>query len=623
MSKLEPYQYSALTGKNSIRVLELSTNQVICLKAELKEHRLDSAPIYEAISYEWGSPQMSQMLIINQHTFVPITENLYSALKDIRDCGSGITSRGLWADAVCINQKDERERGEQVKLMGIIYKYAQRVIAYTGGNIVDIDVGIRLAKRLIEYGVRHANVPPGSKISPPNHLIQEFPVSAWQSLQELLSRNWYTRMWIVQESVVNDKMVMMCGTREISWTTFMELTSVSSRWNSLPQYSDFPMIAPNDERKTGALVAMTRLKELYRQCGRLPLLLSLQLCRDLKCSNSRDRVFALTLVCPEQSASADYKRSPESIYVEMAKSQLRSGGLAVLSFAGARRILNIPSWVPDWSAPASQHPILCKRRLSMSATQPSYRFGKDNVLQVRGRVVGIVNHLTSIMHYSMVTARLKRYYWARDEYDRLTQFGHWYRGGGTMFDALWRTIILNNDPDYPSIEASSLVADAFKLYVQPNKELAKQEASRWMSSRLPNRGLAPPPVDRLVQSAWAYEENMKLDPFHESGRLQSRNIVDDCTTSETSGNEYLQAMLKVGNLSRRLCTTTSGYIGMVPEEAQRHDLIVCFDSGVVPFVIRCLRPHEFSLIGDCYIHGLMGGEAYQEQSRRSAMISLR
>jgi hypothetical protein len=38
----------------------------------------------------------------------------------------------LWIDAICINQKDTAERNEQVKQMGKIYKFAERVIVWLG-----------------------------------------------------------------------------------------------------------------------------------------------------------------------------------------------------------------------------------------------------------------------------------------------------------------------------------------------------------------------------------------------------------------------------------------------------------------------------------------------------------
>ena len=40
--------------------------------------------------------------------------------------------RTLWIDAICINQQDLRERSSQVKIMGDIYRLADRVVIWLG-----------------------------------------------------------------------------------------------------------------------------------------------------------------------------------------------------------------------------------------------------------------------------------------------------------------------------------------------------------------------------------------------------------------------------------------------------------------------------------------------------------
>jgi len=38
----------------------------------------------------------------------------------------------VWADGICINQDDLKERQQQVSMMGDIYRKAARVITYIG-----------------------------------------------------------------------------------------------------------------------------------------------------------------------------------------------------------------------------------------------------------------------------------------------------------------------------------------------------------------------------------------------------------------------------------------------------------------------------------------------------------
>ena len=87
-----------------------------------------SPPEYEALSYAWGSAEDKLDIICNGHV-VRVTRNLCNALQKMRLPNR---SRLVWADAVCINQDDIVERGHQVRLMGLIYKRAKRVIIWAG-----------------------------------------------------------------------------------------------------------------------------------------------------------------------------------------------------------------------------------------------------------------------------------------------------------------------------------------------------------------------------------------------------------------------------------------------------------------------------------------------------------
>lgn len=60
-------------------------------------------------------------------------------LSSVSSCGGRILV--LWADGICINQKDILERASQVKLMGDIYSKAQATAAYLGENLANDEEG--------------------------------------------------------------------------------------------------------------------------------------------------------------------------------------------------------------------------------------------------------------------------------------------------------------------------------------------------------------------------------------------------------------------------------------------------------------------------------------------------
>ncbi|QDS69815.1 hypothetical protein FKW77_010499 [Venturia effusa] len=76
-----------------------------------------------------------------------ITPNLAKALKQLRYPNQ---ARVFWVDAVCMNQADHREKDNQVPLMAKIYSMAKNVCVWLGDPAKDTPLGLNLA-RTIRY----------------------------------------------------------------------------------------------------------------------------------------------------------------------------------------------------------------------------------------------------------------------------------------------------------------------------------------------------------------------------------------------------------------------------------------------------------------------------------------
>lgn len=65
--------------------------------------------------------------------------------------------------------------------------------------------------------------------------------------------------------------------------------------------------------------------------------------------------------------------------------------------------------------------------------------------------------------------------------------------------------------------------------------------------------------------------------------------------------------------SRRRCLTSCGYICQVPLVIQFGDAMFIPCGSAIPFIIRQRRGplNRYELIGECYIHGIMNGEAFE------------
>jgi hypothetical protein len=143
------YKYEELPAERCIRLIRLlpgvSNEQI---RLELFTAELDTAPAYEAISYCWGDANDQQDVICCGKT-MQITRSLYTGLQCFRHHDE---TRILWADAICINQSSDDEKGIQVSMMGDVYDLAARVLVWLGEASEEVaKKAFDLIRRLNDY----------------------------------------------------------------------------------------------------------------------------------------------------------------------------------------------------------------------------------------------------------------------------------------------------------------------------------------------------------------------------------------------------------------------------------------------------------------------------------------
>lgn len=180
---------------------------------------LDDAPPFEAVSYTWGSCEPAAKIAVSGLGNINITKNLSEALPHLIEESC---TRLLWIDQICIDQKNEQERGHQVKLMRDIYKGACTTLIWLNPHHTDCGAAEehgRLALRTLEasigklgstyfHAVPFRKIVGGFRVDLEDRVLahmvdlrkllsQEFK----NALTEVLQRPWFSRGWIVQEFV--------------------------------------------------------------------------------------------------------------------------------------------------------------------------------------------------------------------------------------------------------------------------------------------------------------------------------------------------------------------------------------------------------------------------------------
>lgn len=199
--------------KHEIRLIDLYPgrldNPLIC---GLRNVLLTEKPQYESLSYCWGLNKPEVELKCNDRSIL-VTKNLASALRHLRHVEE---TRTLWIDAVCINQQNVEERGQQVALMKNIFQRSQRTLVWLGDDSRDSHRAIELVRHLAKAWQQRRRTKrfwwsQGSIKIPPLY------DTAWRAFALLLQRPWFRRAWVIQEASVANDVLVACGTDLITW----------------------------------------------------------------------------------------------------------------------------------------------------------------------------------------------------------------------------------------------------------------------------------------------------------------------------------------------------------------------------------------------------------------------
>lgn len=226
------------SAQKVIRVIDLLPDEQpsSVIKCNIQLVSLHQNVAYDALSYCWGNAAVKVPILCNGAE-LEVTTNLHSALRRLRDSNR---IRRIWADAICIDQSPEavEERTQQVQLMRHIYQNAKQVVIWLGEAHSDSHLAISLLKKIVKVKEKLEEIgslPPSSlrftsevleNAGLPCDRTEGRKNKSWVSLRPLLNRDWFRRIWIVQEVTLAATATVLCGQDEIVWDEFVTAMEV-------------------------------------------------------------------------------------------------------------------------------------------------------------------------------------------------------------------------------------------------------------------------------------------------------------------------------------------------------------------------------------------------------------
>lgn len=552
----------------------------------LKTFPINDAPDYDALSYVWGETISTRMIICNGDN-LPIRANLFDAFTHLhRFQKNANPPRKIWIDAICINQQNHEEKNVCVALMKDVYKSAMRVLIWLGNAADDSDMAmdnaVELTEKLTTVGEhidRDYLISYG--LEPKDHPI-------WGALGHLYQRTWFERLWVVQEAVLAEALVVLCGAKWIDWQIFPTLATALLQCSLLTLVMGASEIRPDRDDGFVSVVDIDQMRSEIADTDGMGLYWLLNIGRSKRCTEPVDRIWGmLSLVRPETQSEIlsqvkiDYSDSGREQfwkpYLAFAKWHIqKDSSLMMFSVAPSReKPFELPSWCPNWASTVDY---------TMFGDIYSYHAGFRNIHD-RGAFVRTIAETTNIQV-----------------------------------------------PGFRVDEVTTVISTPWSFSKYPHQQVGPDGAAArlmdWESQCLSLSQATYRQPDSVPEAHWRTlignrrysADTAPVGDVSESYRDMKRYLV-----ALRDGGRTLDKIMKRKKASmrgyfstneltcqgRRFFSTRGGRIGIGPADVQVGDVVCVFRSGVPLYILRYRAGEDIArLIGDAYVHGLMNAEGF-------------
>ena len=619
------------------------------LSCSLETHDVEAGVhSYTAISYAWGPPEAPHFQCYVDGFPFSIRHNAHSILRQLQHDDEDVL---VWLDALCINQRDKTEKSAQIRLMYRIYQGAHRTAIWLGEADDSTESVLNYANtldvvKLLDEVKNAASRDRRAKVFLLDELASHSEITTLvNGIGRIFRATWFSRVWIRQEGAVGGHPYALRGPYAFTWAQLTALAFLCLPRDSLawPDWVEFEYYEIEPSLSTVLSIQKHRswpVRKGLRDGMRVnkSLLADLVGARASLTEKPHDKVYALSTMVSNSDRKwheiflkPDYDISWQELYVRTAKFFFSryDENYVLLSHAGLiHQGLNseLPSWVPDWRY-----------------VPQVYLVGRDEWCagggsgRVKARVLDLSKQerqqLLANKGFASITSLCgmpKKHIQKQADNQMLFE-----NTNSTTEDARVREEDLRKQEKWSRTQkstskAASLLEISVSLqdritYVSPNAIWISEDelmASREAIIRYDQQNLeflASLEKDEYITSeslVSAYNKTLicSLDP-------RDAHILGDTNTSANDWRNWL----KGGDLTNSppfeiaiehswafrynsFAWTENSYMALLPCSTQPGDHIVVFPGHQMPFVIRPVQEY-YMLIGPCYVHGMMRGDA--------------
>lgn len=601
------------------------------ISAILQTFPLGSTPRYMALSYTWLSETTgdgrNHVLEIGDQQ-LPVLESLRSFFHVLNVKAPQFNEVWWWIDSLCIDLDNPEERAQQVQSMGSIYRNASQVVCWLGDDPERTDLVIGFIEHLSETTRQH----PRAYEVIRSIFEQDVYNSRWDTLTRFFQRNWWTRIWTLQEYVIPSSLSFWYGTRTIDRADVEGAMLAADQCTALPiKYTPTFRGAWNRRRVRLHELEKNKPKDRTASCMSLTALAAYSSCFDA--TDDRDRLYGVRGIATDSSIlDVDYALSVEQVYLRFAQSFIEHyRSLDIICFASIYSAMpgsSLPSWVPDWRTkadplviplmvsqgsethignfrpPSSDHTEASNACYASSGDAAAVYAFEGTKLITRGTILGRIDGLAGSRNTNMVQSSS-----ALNSQSTTSCTKEATDISSDTLRSICRCLVLDRKDRY--LRIAMPIEDFIKDFLWLCAHVLRSESS-----------VTPVPDVQYDFTAWfEWAQDLKIrgqsirtilgntqeiaDIIKASTGLGAPN--QDEYVTETFFNRFFDTIVR---MCLRLVVTDNGDIGLTTENAMKGDLVCVLFGCHVPVLLRQKSPndHIWTFVGECFLDGFMNGE---------------